>query len=174
MLEADWDKLEQVLRGCAPVNTKECAYLKCAFMETERMWEENFAQVTTVRLVMLSEAPLFGADQRYFYNPCTPFGGFFYFRDAEAILGCDFAKGRRCKKFLLPALARAGFIILDLFPFALNKCDTPSITYGRMRASLYRDLFRHTARFYFDKKRDRILEHGNPVSCSATEGYAER
>jgi hypothetical protein len=163
LIEADWDKLEQVLRDCVPVNTKECAYLKKAFVETERMWGENFARVTTVRLVMLSESPLFGTDERYFYNAATRFGSFFYFQDTEAILGHGFAKGHRCKEFLLPALARAGFIILDLFPFALNRVDTPSITYGRMPASRYRDLFQRTARFYFDRKRDLILEHGTPL-----------
>ncbi len=160
LIEADWDELEQVLRGCAPVSTEECAYLKTAFVETERMWRENFDRVKKVRLVMLSEAPLFGTDRRYFYNACTPFGGFFHFQDAQAILGHDFAKGRTDKEFLLAALAGAGFILLDLFPFALNKDDTQSITYRRMPAGCYRDLFQHTAPFYFDRKRD--LER-NPI-----------
>jgi hypothetical protein len=121
LTEADWGGLEQVLQGCAHLSVENCAYLKKAFVATERMWAENLARVATVRLVMLSEAPLFGTEERYFYNTATSFGGFFHFQDAEAILGEGFAKGRPSKAFLLPALARAGFIILDLFPFAQRR-----------------------------------------------------
>jgi hypothetical protein len=163
MMDADWDGLEQVLRGCARVTDEECAYLKKAFVATERMWAENVAKVATVRLVMLSEAPQFGTDERYFYNTATPFGSFFYFQDAEAILGRGFAKGPKDKRFLLPELARAGFIILDLFPFALNTDDTPSITYRKMSARRYRELFWRTASSYFDRKRDLVLQLGNPL-----------
>jgi hypothetical protein len=162
MMEADWDGLEQVLRGCARVTDEECAYLKKAFVATERMWAENVARVATVRLVMLAEAPQFGPDERYFYNTTTPFSSFFYFQDAEAILGRDFAKGHTGKRFLLQELARAGFIILDLFPFALNKDDTPSITY-KMSARRYQELFQRTAGRYFDRKRDQILQLGSPL-----------
>jgi len=103
--ERDWDELEQVLRDCAPcVSAEERRYLKKAFVETERMWEGNFKKVTTVRLAMLSEAPQFGTGERYFYNAVTRFSSFFYFRDAEAILGDDFANGRTGKRFLLPEL----------------------------------------------------------------------
>ncbi len=121
LVDADWDGIEQVLRGSERVTDEECAYLKKAFLATERMWTENFVKVATVRLVMLSEAPLFGSNRRYFYNAATPFGAFFHFRDAEAILGDCFAKERTGKEFLLAELARAGFVILDLFPFALNQ-----------------------------------------------------
>ena len=162
VMDTDWDGLEQVLRGYARVTDEECAYLKRAFMATERMWAENLAKVATVRLVMLAEAPQFGCGERYFYNIATPFSSFFYFQDAEAILGRDFAKGRADKRFLLQELARAGFIILDLFPFALNKDDTPSITY-KMSARRYQELFQRTASFYFDRKRDSILQLGSPL-----------
>ena len=137
--EADWDGHKEALRSCERVTGKECAYLKDAFVATERMWAEQFAKVTTVRFVLLSEAPLFGSNSRYFYNAATPFGAFFHFRDAEAILGRGFAKERVSKEFLLAELARAGFIILDLFPFALNKDDTPSVTYRKMSVSRYCD-----------------------------------
>jgi hypothetical protein len=163
LVDSDWDWLEEVLRGCERVTAGECAYLKSAFGATERMWAENFAKVATVRLVLLSEAPLFGSNRRYFYNAATPFGAFFHFGDAEAILGYGFAKERTGKEFLLAELARAGFMILDLFPFALNKDDTPSITYRNMSASRYRQLFQRTASLYFDRKRDLILERGRPL-----------
>jgi hypothetical protein len=162
-MNADWDGLEEVLRGCERVTAEECAYLKTAFVATEQMWAENFAKVATVRFVLLSEAPLFGANKRYFYNIATPFGAFFHFRDAEAILGQDFAKDRSGKEFLLAELARAGFMILDLFPFALNKDDTPSVTYRKMSVSRYRQLFQRAASFYFDRKRDVILQRGRPL-----------
>lgn len=163
LVDADWDGLEQVLRGCERVTVEECQYLKSAFVATEQMWAENFDKVATVRFVLLSEAPLFGSNRRYFYNPATPFGAFFHFRDAEAILGHGFAKGRTGKEFLLAELARAGFMVLDLFPFALNKDDTPSVTYRIMSVSRYRQLFQRTASLYFDKRRDVILQRGRPL-----------
>lgn len=160
--DADWDGLERALRTCAPVTAEECAYLKRSFLATERMWAENVAQVATARLVMLSEAPLFGIAERYFYNTATKFGAFFYFQDAEAILGQSFAKGRTGKQFLLSELARAGFIVLDVFPFALNEQDTPSANYRKMSAQCYRELFQRTASLYFDRKRDFVLQFGKP------------
>jgi hypothetical protein len=48
----------EILRVCSLFTDEECAYLKTSFVATERMWSENLAKVTTVRLVMLSEAPL--------------------------------------------------------------------------------------------------------------------
>ena len=69
---AEWDGLEQVLRSFARVTDEECAYLKKAFVVTERMWTENLGQVATVRLVMLGEAPQVGPNERYFYNTATP------------------------------------------------------------------------------------------------------
>jgi hypothetical protein len=161
--DADWDGLEQVLRDCESITDEECGYLKNAFVATERMWAENFAKVVTVRFVMLSEAPLFGGNRQYFYSATTAFGAFFYFRDAESILSHGIAKGRAGKEFLLAELARAGFIILDLFPFALNQTDTPSITYRKMPAGRYRQLFQRTSSLYFDRKRDIVLQRGRPL-----------
>jgi len=103
-IDFDWDALEQALRDCERVTAEECAYLKSAFVATERMCAENFAEGGTVKFVMLSEAPLFGVNQRYFYNAATPFGAFFHFRDAEAILGHGFAEGRTARSFSLQSL----------------------------------------------------------------------
>jgi hypothetical protein len=170
--DTDWDALEEALRECAPqVTDSECAYLKDAFARTERMWSENFARVSRVRLVMLSEAPLFGAEASYIYNPLTRPTVFFRISDAEAILDPEFPRDRSDKQLPLPELAQAGFVILDVFPFALNELDTPSITYrcksGRPCRKLsdknYQHLFESTAPLYFDRKRDLILERGTPV-----------
>ena len=54
-------------------------------------------------------------------------------------------------------------MILDLFPFALNQYDTPSVTYRKMSLSRYRQLFQRTAPLYFDRKRDAILQRGRPL-----------
>jgi len=158
--DTDWDALEEALRECAPqVTDSDCAYLKDAFARTERMWSENFARVSRVRLVMLSEAPLFGAEASYIYNPLTRPTVFFRISDAEAILDPEFPRDRSDKQLPLPELAQAGFVILDVFPFALNELDTPSITYrcksGRPCRKLsdknYQHLFESTAPLYFDR-----------------------
>jgi hypothetical protein len=164
----NWNGLEQVLKNCAPnLSILECKYLKNAFFRTEQLWCENFAQVKKVRLVMLSEAPLFGDDERYFYNPTTRFGAFFHFNDAEAILGEGFGNGMNfnCleekKQFLLRELAKAGFVVLDLFPFALNKSDT-SISYTNLTTREYQRLFREAIPMYFRRKLDLFLERDSP------------
>jgi hypothetical protein len=159
-----WNELEAVLRGCFPaISNTECEYLKGAFVATERMWAENFAKIATVKFVMLGEAPQFGPGARYFYNVNAPFSAFLHFKDANAILGDGFARGRADKRFLHAELARAGFIIMDLFPFALNENDTPSIYWSKMSDSLHRELFQRTAPVYFDRKRDLVLQRGSPL-----------
>jgi hypothetical protein len=113
---------------------------------------------------MLAESPHFGIDERYFCNTATPFSSFYCSDDAESILSRGFANGRTDKQFLLAELARTGFIILDIFPFPVNRDDTPSVTYEKLRGRRrrYRELLQRTSSLYFNKKRDLVLQHGSP------------
>ncbi len=161
-----WKRLEDVLsktyheHGLQGRFTHDKDYLKYAFERTEEMWEENNAKVHDVRLVMLSEAPLFGDAETYFYNPSTKFTSFFHFNDAEAILGKDFSKdirfiGYNKKTVLHEMLAEAGFVVLDLFPFALNEKKT-GLTYRRLPAVEYDNLFNDLCDLYFLPKLVRL------------------
>lgn len=156
---------------------KDCAYLKKAFLRTETLWECNFKTTKDVRLVMLSEAPLFGCKEAYFYNTATPFTSFFSRDDAMAILlktsEEQIGDAQYEKKIILKALADAGFVILDLFPFALNKLHTGigyssptkaealnaclKSEYRKLSPKRYQTLFMATASIYFIPKLKRLI-----------------
>jgi len=61
-------------------------YLKSAFEVTEKLWDEQFNKIDKLKIIMISESPLFGDVQRYIYNPNTPTSVFFHFKDLEAFL----------------------------------------------------------------------------------------
>jgi len=61
-------------------------YLKNAFEVTEKLWDEQFNKIDKLKIIMISESPLFGDIQRYIYNPNTPTSVFFHFKDLEAFL----------------------------------------------------------------------------------------
>ncbi len=44
------------------------SYLKNAFEITEKLWEEQFNKIDKLKIIMISEFPLFGNIQRYIYN----------------------------------------------------------------------------------------------------------
>ena len=41
------------------------SYLKNAFEITEELWEEQFKKIDNLKIIMISESPLFGDTQRY-------------------------------------------------------------------------------------------------------------
>lgn len=55
-------------------------YLMEAFEFTEILWENQFDKIDDLRVVMLSEAPLFGEKKTYIYNPATNPTAFFTIR----------------------------------------------------------------------------------------------
>ncbi len=140
-------------------------YLSKAYQFTEKLWLTQL-QSTVPKVVMLSEAPLFGENRNYFYNPDTAPSSFFWFDDAIALAGNDFAHGKKfeCarerKQFLIKTVTTKGFMILDLFPYALNANDT-ALNYRKARKELYLRIFSDSLDDHLSKKLDLINEKCN-------------
>jgi len=135
---------------------KDEAYLKNAFEITETLWEEQFNKIDKLKIIMISESPLFGDIQRYIYNPNTPASAFFYFKDLEAFLknGQTIKKPKTIqeqKKMMFEYFQNNGFITLDIFPFALNPKHT-KIHYRKMSKKLYHQILQVTAQSYLIPK----------------------
>ncbi len=125
-IKSRWDNLAEKLNVIYQEENKgsriqaDLKYLGMAYRFTEERWLAQL-QNTVPKVVMLSEAPLFGENKNYFYNPDTAPSSFFWFDDAKAVAGNDFAHGKKfeCarerKQFLIKAVTCNGLLILDLF-----------------------------------------------------------
>lgn len=141
------------------------SYLKNAFEITEKLWEKQFSKIDTLKIIMLSESPLFGDIQRYIYNPNTPASVFFYFKDLEAFLedGQTITRPQTIqeqKNMMYEYFYKSGFIILDIFPFALNPKHT-KIHYREMSKKLYHQLLKITTENYLIPKLKLCLDKSN-------------
>lgn len=155
-MKIEWEEIENSIVEFykeiqLEVSLKELEYLKNAFLFTEKLWEKQFEKIDNVNYVMISEAPLFGEYQNYFYNPSTKFSSFFYFRNIEAFNISYSKNDYNNKEFVLDILNQKGFLILDLFPFALNK-DFTQINYNSLKHKQYQKLFQIIIQTYLNKK----------------------
>ena len=162
MMNIDWQPLSYLLQKVysdlelSHYFASDAAYLKTAFDFTEALWHRQIDRMSDVKIVMLSEAPLFGGKQTYIYNPDSPPTPFFHFNDLEA-LGCvisdkrSWPRDQTRKSFLIEQMAVKRFLVLDLFPFAFNPNDT-AINYRQMSQYTYFRLLSETAPYYLIPK----------------------
>ena len=137
-------------------------YLKNAFEFTENLWEEQFDMIDKLNTILISEAPLFGNEQKYVYNINTSPSSFFYFQDLQAFPTyheiTTIPKNHILKKkLMLEHFAKNGFLILDIFPFALNHNIT-AINYRNMNVGLYTKLLNKTVDAYLKPKLELCLK----------------
>jgi len=141
------------------------SYLKNAFEITETLWTEQFNKIDKLKIIMISEAPIFGDIQRYIYNPNTPPSVFFHFKDLEAFLDNNrkLPQAKTVqdkKKIMFDYFCQNGFITLDIFPFALNPNHT-KLHYRKMSKKLYYQLLKITTQTYLIPKLKLCLEKSN-------------
>ena len=141
---------------------KDESYLKNAFEKTEKLWEEQFNKIDKLKIIMISESPLFGNIQRYIYNPNTPTSAFFHYKDLEVFLQDGETLLRPTstiekKKIMYEYFYKHGFITLDIFPFALNPNHT-YLHYRKMSKKLYHQLLKITTDSYLIPKLKLCLE----------------
>jgi hypothetical protein len=145
---------------------KDNDYLFDAYDKIERYWLEQFRDFHHVHLVLLSEAPLFGESQSYFYNPkagATMFFNYNGYNIAFESYGSRLPSTGNIlvrKPLLLNALRELGVLVLDIFPFALN--DSMSINYGILTDRGRTELFQSTAPYYFRRKMSLVLQKATP------------
>ena len=140
-------------------------YLKNAFEITESFWKEQFNKIDKLKIIMISESPLFGDIQRYIYNPNTPTSVFFHFKDLEAFLENEQTINKpqtiqEQKNIMFEYFYKNGFITLDIFPFALNPNNT-RIHYRKMSKKLYHQLLKITTETYLMPKLELCLKKSN-------------
>jgi len=153
----EWSELSKILldfyshKGIQKHFDKDEEYLSKAFSEIELIWINNYDKIDSIKLVMLSEAPLWGKIKKYVYNPKINNSQFFYRSDLEFALN----KCIKDKQDFIDKLNSIGFMILDISPFPLNENDT-IINYKQMPCSDYRILLKNTLPLYFAEKLDLI------------------
>ncbi len=140
-------------------------YLKHAFSVTEKLWTGQFNRVDDLKIVMISESPLFGNLENYIYNADTPPSAFFHFNDLEVFLhtGQTIEKPEEAykqKQIMLDLFCKNGFLILDIFPFALNPKHT-KLNYRNMSSDLYLQLLETTTKHYLMPKLELCLNKVN-------------
>ena len=109
---------------------------------------------------MIAEAPLWGHNEKYVYNPDSNNTQFFYRSDLEEILKIDINN----KKDFIETCNRIGLLIIDISPFPLNAKDT-KINYGKtengskkLTKNEYKDLVTKTIPSFFEQKIKLIKE----------------
>lgn len=150
---------------------KDGDYLLRAYEHVEELWHAQFRDIERVNLVLLSEAPLFGQKRSYIYNPEAGVTSFFNYKDyskafdgyGPPLLATGPVKAR--KTGFLKGLRELGVLIVDLFPFALNKATR--LNYSTLRTSEHTELFEATCPAFFRLKLESILRKATPQTLFA-------
>ena len=149
----DYDSNRRILQdfysenGIIDYFERDNLYLEKAFHEINEMWFRNLECIKEVKYLMIAEAPLWGKNKSYIYNPDTKNTSFFYKSDLEYVLNIQIAD----KQDFINCCNEIGLLIIDISPFALNTEDTV-INYRSIRANQYCKLVRNTLPFYFEQK----------------------
>jgi len=134
--------------GVSDSFSKDEPNLKNAYLCTEALWKKQYKSIDRIYFVLIGEAPLFGDRQSYFYNEEFKLTPFFRHQIQPEVKSVSSAE----KSDLLRKLRENGFIILDLFPYALN--DKTAISYQKKFRSkkIYIKLFERTYDLYLKPK----------------------
>lgn len=120
----NWNTLSTILKNLYNANNvpqnkfkSDELYLRRAFYGIEYFWLTQYLNLKDIRYVMISEAPLWGDTDAYFYNPnFTGNARFFSNKDLNYILKLN----TTTRPQMINVLNKIGFLVLDVFPFAFN------------------------------------------------------
>lgn len=126
---------------------KDSVYLEKAFNEINKIWFDNLDKIETVKYLMIAEAPLWGQEKKYIYNPSINNSQFFYRSDLGDILN----KQINDKTEFIKVCNEIGLLVVDISPFPLNPKNT-SINYRDLTTVQYRQLVSQTIPTYFEEK----------------------
>lgn len=142
---------------------QDVTYLARTYARTEELWQENYRNIKEVKLIILAEAPLFGAEESYIYNPISKLTNFLWPGDLKGIVGRE--TSGLPKPEYLSFLQELGILIVDIFPYALNEKYTALVyNNSKIAASLTaakkRMLAARVLEFYLRPKLEQIANRG--------------
>lgn len=125
----------------------DSVYLEKAFNDINKIWFDNLDKIEKVKYLMIAEAPLWGQEKKYIYNPSINNSQFFYRSDLGDILN----KQINDKPEFIKVCNEIGLLVVDISPFPLNPKNT-SINYRDLTTVQYRQLVSQTIPTYFEEK----------------------
>jgi hypothetical protein len=155
----DRKKINKIIREFYEANKldplkNDYEYLEKSFKGINLLWLCNYRKIKEVKYLMIAEAPLWGTDEKYIYNPKTENSQFFYRNDLGEILNKEITT----KSEFIDTCNQIGLLIVDISPYPLNQKDTV-INYRRtengsrrLTTKEYRYLVQRTIDSYFRVK----------------------
>jgi len=134
-------------------------YLEASINDINGFWDKNINEIDKIKLIILAEAPMWGKNEKYFYNPETIHSQFFYQSDLEYVIGEPIGN----KQELISKLNETGTIILDFSPFPFNPEKT-MLSYKRDKKGIskritrkdYQDILRETFPIHLKARLEKI------------------
>src|SRR5690606_10391767 len=123
--------------------------------EVENLWEKNLNEnLKAIRYILLSEAPLWGREGKYIYNPDYKKDSIF-FKCTD--LSFAVAKAITEKNEMVRELNHSDILLIDISPFALN--NSTGIDYStlsRKKRKNYYDLLNPLVNKYLRAKFEKV------------------
>lgn len=156
-----WNELQPILRnlykekGVMERFNADARYLNAAFDGIEEKWMQNLNKIDKVNYVLFAEAPLWGAQQKYIYNPMTLNSQFFHRSDLADALNI---RAIVTKERFLEIFNSIGLLVVDISPFAFNPVDTILHYRNVIKGPTYRTLLERTFPIYLQHKLEKVQE----------------
>ena len=133
-------------------------YIEKSYKTIEKIWNEQYNKVKAINYIMISEAPLFGEKQSYFYNENASQSQFFYLSDAKVLTNNQI----NTKRDLIETFNDLGIIILDVFPFPFN--SNTAVSYNTLNKNEIKTLMNLTYKNHLEQKLQTIAQKVNSTT----------
>ena len=133
-------------------------YIEKSYKTIEKIWKEQYDKIKAINYIMISEAPLFGEKQSYFYNENANQSQFFYFSDSKVLTNNEI----KTKRDLIDTFNDLGIIILDVFPFPFN--SNTAVSYKSLNKNEMKTLIDLTYKNHLEQKLQTIAQKVNSTT----------
>ena len=133
-------------------------YIEKSYKTIEKIWNKQYNKVKAINYIMISEAPLFGEKQSYFYNENASQSQFFYLSDAKVLTNNQV----NTKRDLIETFNDLGIIILDVFPFPFN--SNTAVSYNSLNKNEMKTLMNLTYKNHLEQKLQTIAQKVNSTT----------
>ena len=144
-LKNDLNSLYSLLRKNTYLKD-DLIYIEKSYKTIEKIWNKQYNKVKAINYIMISEAPLFGEKQSYFYNENASQSQFFYLSDAKVLTNNQI----NTKRDLIETFNDLGIIILDVFPFPFN--SNTAVSYKSLNKNEMKTLMDLTYKNHLEHK----------------------